>query len=96
MPEARPAEPLSIVALAAGIGALVLTLFSVMPLLGVCFLPLGALLALTALLTGVLSLVNIVRKPQLDGRAQALTGIALSVAWMISTAALWVWMTRRG
>lgn len=95
MPDARPTEPLSIFSLAAGIAALVLTLFSVMPLALMCTLPLGGLSALAAFVTGVISVVQTFRKPHLEGRAQALMGIALSLAWALSSAALVWWMSRR-
>jgi hypothetical protein len=77
----RPADELSVLALAAGIGALVLLLFSVLPFVGVCLGPLSALSAALALITGIVSLVRTTMKPELDGRYQALAGIALALVW---------------
>jgi hypothetical protein len=77
----RPADELSVVSLAAGIGALVLLLFSVLPFVGVCLAPLSALSALAAIITGVASLIRTRLKPELDGRYQALSGIALALVW---------------
>jgi hypothetical protein len=82
MPEARPADPLSIVSLAAGIASLVLAVFSVLPMVAMCLLPISALCALTGLVTGVISAIRTTLKPELDGRQQALMGLALSLVWV--------------
>ncbi|MFT3711395.1 MAG: hypothetical protein QM817_27495 [Archangium sp.] len=82
MPAAeRPADELSVVALAAGIGALVLLLFSVLPFVAPCLVPLSALSAALALITGIASLIRTTLKPELEGRYQALAGIALALVW---------------
>lgn len=77
----RPADPLSILSLGAGIGALVLALFSVLPLAGMCLMPLSAISMLVALISGIASVIRTTLKPELDGRLQALTGIMLALIW---------------
>lgn len=86
MRDARPAEPLSIFSLAAGIACLVLGLFSLMPLMSMCTLPLSAIAAALAFITGVVSVIQTFRKPELDGRMQALMGIGLSLFWGVMIA----------
>lgn len=81
MPQARPADPLSILSLATGLGALVFALFSVIPMAGMCLMPLSAICALLALVSGVASVIRTTLQPGLDGRAQAITGIGLSLTW---------------
>lgn len=89
MPDAeRPADGLSILALAAGIGALVLMLFSLMPMLGWCTAPLSALCAALAFITGVASLIRTTLNPKLEGRWQALAGLALAGVWGAGAAIL--------
>ncbi|MBL8910024.1 MAG: hypothetical protein JNM17_04885 [Archangium sp.] len=87
-PAARPTDDLSVLALAAGIGSIVLLLFSILPLVGMCFGPLSAISALTAIATGIASLVRIARRPELDGRYQALTGIGFALVWGVGIAVL--------
>lgn len=81
MPEARPADPLSILSLAAGIASLVLAMFSVVPMVGWCLMPVGGLAALTALVTGVASIVRTTMKPELDGRQQGIAGALMGLLW---------------
>ncbi len=64
-------DPLSIIALAASIAALILTLFSLMPMLAFCFFPIGVVCAATALLCSVASLVRTTVNRKLEGRQQA-------------------------
>ena len=92
--EAPPADPLSILALAAGIGALVLALFSVLPLAGMCLMPLSALCTVTALVSGVASVVRTTLNPKLEGRAQALVGIAFALVWCGVAVMLFVFVYR--
>jgi hypothetical protein len=94
MPEARPADALSVVSLAAGLAALALTLASVLPLMSVCFLPLAALSALTAFITGVVAAIRTTLKPELDGRGQALTGMGLALFWVGLAWAMWHFVLR--
>jgi hypothetical protein len=99
MPEAaQPADGLSVLSLAAGIGAVVLILFSVLPLIGWCLGPLSGVSALVALVTGIASLVRTTLRPQLEGRWQALAGIALALLWGAGAAvlALVVWRHANG
>lgn len=70
-------DPLSIVALAASIAALILTLFSLMPMLAFCFFPIGVVCAATALLCSVASLVRTTVNRKLEGRQQALFSLGL-------------------
>ena len=89
MPEAaRPADDLSVVSLAAGIACLVMLLFSILPLVGMCLGPLSALSALMAIITGVASLIRTARRPELEGRLQALSGIALALVWIAGVTVL--------
>ncbi|MFO0598184.1 MAG: hypothetical protein U0228_22970 [Myxococcaceae bacterium] len=82
MPEAeRPADGLSILCLAAGIAAVVLLLFSVILMLGWCTVPLSVLAAATALISGIASLIRTARRPELEGRMQALAGLGLTLVW---------------
>lgn len=93
MPEARPADSLSILSLAAGIAALVLALFSIIPLVGMCLMPLSALSAVTALITGLISVVRTTVKPELDGRQQAIAGLTMALLWCVAavTMAVYLW-----
>lgn len=92
--QARPADPLSIVALAAGIGALVLALLSVLPFMAMCFGPFSALAALVGLVTGVASVVRTSLNRQLDGRLQALTGLGLSLVCLMLAGGVALYATR--
>ena len=95
MPEAeRPADSLSIVSLAAGIAALVLAVFSVLPLVGMCTMPLSVLSVLTSLITGIVSLVRTTVRPELEGRWQAIAGLGLSVLWCGAVAVLLLFAMR--
>ncbi len=95
MPEAtRPADPSSIVSLAAGIAALVLAVFSVLPLVGMCTMPLSVLSVLTSLVTGIVSLVRTTVRPELEGRWQALAGLGLSLVWCGAAAVLLLFAMR--
>lgn len=91
----QPADPLSILSLAAGIGALVLALFSVIPLVGpFCTAPLSALSALLALITGIVSVVRTTMNPRLDGRQQAIMGIVFALVWCLAAGILAVFVMR--
>lgn len=90
----RPADPLSIVSLAAGIAALCLALVSVMPLVGMCAMPISAICVLTSVICGIASLVRTAIKPELDGRHQALAGLGLSLVWGVAVAILAMFATR--
>ncbi len=92
--DGRPTDPLSIVALAAGIGALVLALTAVLPLVGMCLAPLSALSALVALVTGLASVVRTTVNRQLDGRLQALTGLGLALLWSAGAGLLYLFASR--
>jgi hypothetical protein len=92
--QARPTDPLSIVALAAGIGALVLALLSVLPLMAMCFGPISALSALVGLVTGLASVIRTSVNRELDGRLQALTGLGLSLVWVMLAGGLALYATR--
>jgi hypothetical protein len=94
MPEARPADPLSIVSLAAGIASLVMSLFAVLPMVGMCLMPVAALCALTGLITGIVSAIRTTLKPELDGRLQAFAGIGLSLVWVGAATLLAFFVTR--
>lgn len=80
-PPGRQTDPLSILSLAAGIASLVLSLFSVMPLAGMCLMPLAAISMLVAAISGVTSLVRTTINPQLEGRLQAIAGIVMALLW---------------
>jgi uncharacterized membrane protein len=83
----QPADPLSILSLAGGIGALILALFSMTPVVGpFCLAPVSALCALLALVTGIASVVRTTMNPQLDGRQQAIVGIVFSLVWCLVAA----------
>ncbi len=77
----RPADGLSILALASSIAALVLMLFSIMPLLALCLGPLSVLSAAVAVVSALASLVRTTLKPELDGRWQALAALTLMTVW---------------
>ncbi len=77
----RPADPLSVLSLAASIAALVLTLFSLMPMLAVCFMPLAVISVSVAVISAIASLIRTTLKPELEGRWQALSALALSGIW---------------
>lgn len=95
MPEAeRPADGLSIVALASGIGALLLVLFSVVPLAGWCFMPLSAVAALTSLVTSIASLVRTTLNPKLEGRMQALAALLFVLLWGAGAGLLAMFVSR--
>lgn len=95
MPEAtRPADPLSIVSLAAGIASLVLAVFSVLPLVAMCFMPLSVICVVTSLITGIVSLVRTTVRPELEGRWQALAGLGLSLVWCGAAAVLLLFAMR--
>lgn len=95
MPEAeRPADSLSIVSLAAGVAALVLAVFSVLPLVGMCTMPLSVLSVLTSLISGIVSLVRTTVRPELEGRWQAIAGLGLSVLWCAAVAVLLLFAMR--
>lgn len=79
----RPADPLSILSLAAGISSLLLAAGSVLPLVGMCTLPISVLCVLTSLISGVASLVRTAVNPELEGRLQALAGLGLSLLWLV-------------
>ena len=78
-PPTRPADPLSVLSLAGGIGALVFAAISVVPLFGLCTFPLSVLCVLTSVVSGIASLVRTTMKPELEGRLQALSGLGLSL-----------------
>lgn len=90
----RPTDPLSIVALAAGIGALVLSLTSVLPLMGMCLGPLSGIAALVALVSGVASIVRTTLDKELDGRLQAFAGVFLALLWGVAAAILFSFVAR--
>lgn len=95
MPEAeRPADGLSILCLASGLASLVLMLFSLMPLIGFCLAPLSAIAAVTALVSGIASLVRTTANPALEGRWQALFGLGLALLWCLGAAILFTVMMR--
>ena len=93
-PPTRPADPFSILSLAAGIAALCLALVSVMPLLGMCAMPISAICVLTSVISGIASLVRTTLKPELDGRYQALAGLGLCLLWGVAAAILAMYATR--
>ena len=80
-------DPLSIIALAGSIAALVLTVFSLMPMLAFCFFPIGALCAATALICSVASLARTTLNRKLEGRQQALFSLGLLSIYGV---AVWV------
>ena len=92
--ETRPADPLSVLSLAAGIGALGLAAISVVPLFGLCTMPLSVICVLTSVLSGVASLVRTTMKPALEGRQQALFGLGLSLVWCRVAALFFVFASR--
>ena len=90
----QPTDPLSIVSLAAGIAALVLTLASVLPLMGMCFGPLSALAAMTALISGLVSVARTTINRELDGRLQAVAGLFLALLWGGLATLLYLYLSR--
>ena len=90
----READPLSILCLAAGIGALVLAAFSLLPLAALCTLPLSIFCVLTSVVSGVVSLVRTTLKPELEGRMQALFGLGLSLLWCLSAGLILLFAAR--
>jgi hypothetical protein len=56
--------------------------------LGMCLLPISALAALLAIVTGLVSVVRTTRAPELDGRAQAFTGLGLGLLWVVAAGLL--------
>lgn len=92
----RATDPLSILSLAAGIAALVLALFSVLPLVGMCMLPISGLSMVVALLAGVASVARTTVNRQLAGRPQALAGVFMAVAWCGVAALLLTFVARHG
>ena len=91
---ARPTDPLSILSLAGGIAALLLAAFSVVPLFGLCTMPLSVLSVLTSLISGIVSLVRTTVRPELEGRWQAIAGLGLSVLWCAAVAVLLLFAMR--
>lgn len=92
--EPTPADPLSLISLAAGIGALIFALFSMLPLFGLCLMPLSIISAALSLITGVGSLVRCGLNPQLGGRPQALAGLGLSLVWCVVAALMALFLLR--
>ena len=92
--QTRPADPLSVLCLAAGIGSLALAAISVVPLFGLCTLPLSVICVLTSVLSGLASLVRTTMKPELEGRQQALFGLGLSLVWCGVATLLFVFASR--
>ena len=90
----RPADPFSIFSLAAGVAAMVYTLFSLVPMVGFCTFPLSFLCALTSVITGVVSLLRTTANPALEGRYQALMGLGLSALWCGAALLLFVFVSR--
>ncbi len=90
----KPADPLSILSLAAGIAALILAVFSVLPLFGFCTFPLSIVCVVTSVLSGLASLVRTAIKPELEGRLQALFGLGLSLVWCVAAWLLFVFASR--
>ena len=87
---------MSIIALAAGIGAVVLALTSVLPLIGMCLGPLSALSALVALITGLASVVRTTVNRELEGRPQAFAGLFLALLWATAATLLFLYASRHG
>ena len=90
----RPADPLSILSLAGGIAALVLAAFSLVPLFGLCTMPLSILSVVTSIISGVASLVRTTVKPELEGRLQALAGLGFSAIWCLVAGLFFVFASR--
>lgn len=90
----RPADPASILSLAAGIGALVLALFSVLPMVGICTLPLSVICVAVSVVSAVASLIRTAINPALEGRMQALAGLGLSLLWCAGAGLIFVYTTR--
>lgn len=90
----RPADPLSILCLAAGIAALVLAAFSLIPMFGLCTMPLSILSVATSIVSGVASLVRTTLKPELEGRLQALSGLGFSLVWCLIAGLFFVFASR--
>lgn len=87
---------MSIVALAAGIGAVVLALGSVLPLMGMCLAPLSVLSAFVALVTGLASVVRTTVNRELEGRPQAFAGLFLALLWASGATLLYLYVSRHG
>ena len=92
--QTRPADPLSVLCLAAGIAALALAAISVVPLFGLCTMPLSVICVLTSVLSGLASLVRTTMKPELEGRLQALFGLGLALVWCGVAALFFVFASR--
>ncbi len=92
--KAREADPLSILSLAAGIGAMVLAAFSLLPLAALCTLPLSLICVLTSVISGIASLVRTTLEPGLEGRLQALAGLGLSLLWCLVAALIFLFAAR--
>lgn len=90
----RPADGLSILSLAAGIACLVFAAFSLVPLFGLCTMPLSVISVLTSLVSGVASLVRTSLKPELEGRLQALAGLGFSLIWCLVATLFFVFASR--
>jgi MFS-type transporter involved in bile tolerance (Atg22 family) len=90
----RPTDPLSILSLAGGIAALLLAAFSVVPLFGLCTMPLSVISVLTSIVAGIASVVRTTLKPQLDGRLQAIAGLGLSLVWCLVAVLLFMFASR--
>lgn len=90
----QPTDPLSILSLAAGIASLVLAVFSVLPLAGMCLMPIAALSMLVALVSGVASIVRTTLNPQLQGRAQAIAGVLMAITWCGVATLLFMFIAR--
>jgi len=91
---ARPTDPLSILSLAGGIASLLLAAFSVVPLFGLCTMPLSVICVLTSLVAGVASVIRTTLKPELDGRLQAFAGLAFSLIWCLVAVLLFTFASR--
>jgi ABC-type Na+ efflux pump permease subunit len=85
---------MSIIALAAGIAALVLALASVLPLMGMCFGPVSGLFALVAFITGLASVVRTTLNREIEGRPQAFAGLFLSLVWATAATLLFLFASR--
>ena len=91
---ARPTDPLSILSLAGGIAALLLAAFSLVPLFGLCTMPLSVISVLTSLIAGVASVVRTTLNRQLEDRLQAFAGLALSAIWCLVAVLLFMFASR--
>ncbi len=77
MSEEKTTDGLSILALACAIAALIFTVFSVMPMLAWCLIPIGGICAAVALISGIASVIRTTINPKLEGRQQALAALGL-------------------